>query len=228
MRRLATGKVARFGLVGLLAVALAAGFGARARTSGVTPPVQAASAPAPVRQTTPESADAHCFSETHACVGDTFYAYWQAHGGLALNGYPISNEFTEGLGDGKIYTVQYFERARFEHHPENAPPYDVLLGQFGRVLHPADPPQAPRADAAYFAATGHNVAGAFLAYWQGNGGLAQFGYPLSEEFTETLEDGRPYVVQYFERARFEHHPENAPPYDILLGQFGRRFLGQAR
>jgi thermitase len=94
--------------------------------------VTGAAAQRPVRQTTPESADAHCFSETHACVGDTFYAYWQAHGGLALNGYPISNEFTEGLGDGKIYTVQYFERARFEHHPENAPPYDVLLGQFGR------------------------------------------------------------------------------------------------
>ena len=33
-------------------------------------------------------------------------------------------------------------------------------------------------------------------------------------------------MQYFERARFEHHPENQPPYDILLGQFGRRILGE--
>ncbi|MGN6812802.1 MAG: hypothetical protein ACTHMP_18215, partial [Thermomicrobiales bacterium] len=38
------------------------------------------------------------------------------------------------------------------------------------------------------------------------------------------EDGNTYVVQYFERARFEHHPENQPPYNILLGQFGRRIL----
>ncbi|MEO5951914.1 MAG: sortase, partial [Chloroflexia bacterium] len=57
------------------------------------------------------------------------------------------------------------------------------------------------------------------------GGLAQFGYPISEEFVETLEDGKPYTVQYFERARFELHPENAAPYTILLGQFGRRILG---
>jgi hypothetical protein len=34
-------------------------------------------------------------------------------------------------------------------------------------------------------------------------------------------------VQYFERARFEHHPENAPPYDVLLGQFGRSILAEA-
>jgi hypothetical protein len=28
-------------------------------------------------------------------------------------------------------------------------------------------------------------------------------------------------VQYFERARFEYHPENPAPHDILLGQLGR-------
>jgi hypothetical protein len=28
------------------------------------------------------------------------------------------------------------------------------------------------------------------------------------------------VTQYFERARFEYHPENAAPYDILLGRLG--------
>jgi hypothetical protein len=34
--------------------------------------------------------------------------------------------------NGKTYTVQYFERNRFESHPENQPPYDVLLGLLGR------------------------------------------------------------------------------------------------
>jgi len=34
--------------------------------------------------------------------------------------------------DGKEYTVQYFERARLEYHPENAgTPYVVLLGLMG-------------------------------------------------------------------------------------------------
>ena len=34
-------------------------------------------------------------------------------------------------------------------------------------------------------------------------------------------------MQYTERARFEHHPENQPPYTVLLGQFGRQLLNQA-
>jgi hypothetical protein len=33
--------------------------------------------------------------------------------------------------DGKVYAVQYFERAVFEYHPENQPPYDVLLSHLG-------------------------------------------------------------------------------------------------
>jgi hypothetical protein len=165
------------------------------------------------------------FPETGKCVNEPFLSYWNAHGQLPINGYPISDEFIETLEDGKPYTVQYFERVRMELHPENQPPFDVLLGQFGRRIHPADPPAPPIPGATYFPETGHNLGGGFVVYWNANGGLPQFGYPISEEFPETLEDGKTYTVQYFERARFEHHPENRPPYDILLGQFGRRILG---
>ncbi len=78
-----------------------------------------------------------------------------------------------------------------------------------------------------FAQTGHTVCGKFLAYWQAHGGLAQNGYPLSQEFTETSDlNGKPYMVQYFERAVFELHPENQPPYDVLLSQLGT-YLGHA-
>lgn len=48
------------------------------------------------------------------------------------------------------------------------------------------------------------------------GGLAIFGYPISEEFVEG-----DLVVQYFERARFEWHPGAWPErYDVLLGRLG--------
>ncbi len=160
-------------------------------------------------------------------VGARFLAYWRMHGGMAVNGLPLSVEFDQRLEDGKTYSVQYFERVRLEYHPENAAPYDVLLGQFGRQFHPSDPPATPRADAAYFPQTGHNVRAGFWAYWQRFGDTTQFGYPLSEEFTERLEDGNTYTVQYFERARLEYHPENAFPYDVLLGQFGRRVLAES-
>ena len=169
------------------------------------------------------------FPETGKQVCDRFLEYWQQNGGLALNGYPLTSERRGRLEDGNEYIVQYFERVRLEYHPELAPPNDVLLGQFGRRIHPADPPVPPPGgpitqDGLYFTATGHYVPGRFFAFWNANGGLRQFGYPLSEAFEETLEDGRVYRVQYFERARFEYHPEHAPPSDVLLGQFGRRIL----
>ncbi len=58
------------------------------------------------------------FSETGQTVCGTFLQYWQQHGGLAQQGYPLSGEFQERSDvDGKTYTVQYFERAVFELHP---------------------------------------------------------------------------------------------------------------
>ncbi|HET8629713.1 MAG TPA: glycoside hydrolase family 16 protein [Thermomicrobiales bacterium] len=174
------------------------------------------------------AADTACFAATGQCVQGPFLDYWQAHGGLALLGYPLTGEREETLEDGRTYTVQYFERARLEGHPAPAGvPDEVVLGQLGREQHPADPPAAPLAGDAYFAATGHNVGGRFLAYWQANGGLPQFGYPLTEAFQQQLEDGQTYTVQYFERARFEEHPEHPAPYDVELGQLGRRAVGAA-
>ena len=176
---------------------------------------------------TPVPAPEACFAETGKCIRGPFLASWEARGGLAVNGYPLSDEFVQLLEDGKAYQVQYFERTRLEYHSEHAgTPHEVLLGQFGRRIRPADPPAAPIPGQVHFPETGHNLGDGFLAYWQANGGLPQFGYPISEVFEERLEDGKTYRVQYFERARFEYHPENQAPYDILLGQFGRRILAE--
>jgi hypothetical protein len=93
-----------------------------------------------------------------------------------------------------------------------------------RLTDPVADPQQPGVQ--WFATTGHTLRGAFLQYWTRYGGLAQFGYPLTEEFTESNDpDGKnSLVVQYFERNRFEYHPENAgSPYEVLLGTLGRAF-----
>ena len=38
--------------------------------------------------------------------------------------------------------------------------------------------------------------------------MKQFGLPISQPFMETNKgDGKTYLVQYFERQRFEYHPE---------------------
>ncbi|HEX5501020.1 MAG TPA: hypothetical protein VFW96_00275 [Thermomicrobiales bacterium] len=189
-----------------------------------------------------------CFTATGQCIRGRFLAYWQAHGGLAINGFPLTGERLETLEDGKQYTVQYFERVRMEYHPEFAgTPYEVELGQFGRRAladaversqttsgyQGAVDPVAPAPGATYFPKTGHNLGGRFLAYWQANGGLAQFGYPIAEEGHELLGPldpvthvATPIPVQYFERVRMEYHPEFAGmPYEVELGQFGRQMLG---
>jgi glutamine cyclotransferase len=169
------------------------------------------------------------FSATGKTVSGQFLDYWSNHGGLTQQGYPISDQMQEASDtDGKTYTVQYFERAVFEQQPENQPPNDVLLSLLGTFLYKQKypngaPNQTPNnsAGSQLFAATGHRVGGKFLDYWNQHGGLAQEGYPISDEFQEVSDlDGKTYTVQYFERAVFESHPENQPPYDVLLSQLG--------
>ncbi len=61
-------------------------------------------------------------------------------------------------------------------------------------------------------------------YRLGPKAAALAGVRATQEFDEVLEDGKTYQVQYFERARFERHPENGLEYYVLLGQFGRQVL----
>lgn len=74
------------------------------------------------------------FPATGHRVSNGFLAYWEKFGGLVVFGYPISEEFHEKnlLDTGQVYTVQYFQRARFEWHPGSDPArYDVELGRLG-------------------------------------------------------------------------------------------------
>ena len=176
------------------------------------------------------------FPETGKTVRGRFLEYWTQNGGLAQQGYPISEEMQERSDtDGKTYTVQYFERAVFEYHPENQPPHDVLLSllgvQFYQQKYPnGAPDQRPNTSpgSVLFRETGKRLGGVFLEYWRTHGGLMQQGYPISDEFTEVSPlDGKTYTVQYFERAVFEHHPQNRPPYNVLLSLLGT-FKYQAR
>ena len=169
------------------------------------------------------------FPETGHMLRGSFYGYWHNHGGLAQQGYPITEEFTElNKLNGKPYTVQYFERAILELHPENKPPYDVLLSQLGtfrykqKYPHGAPSQQRNPNSPLLFKETGHSIGGSFRPYWESHGGVAQLGLPLTDEFREASPlDKKTYTVQYFERAVLEWHPENAQPYNILGTQLGK-------
>ena len=167
------------------------------------------------------------FRETGYFVTEPFLTYWQNNGGLALFGYPVSGLIQEtDATTGQVYTAQYFERARFEQLPSLGD--QVVLGRLGALLYPPEPPVQPKEGYTFFPETGHNVSPAFLKYWNENGGLAVFGYPISEEHTEKNPvDGKEYTVQYFERNRFELHPEMVDtPFEVQLGLLGTQLYMQ--
>lgn len=178
------------------------------------------------------------FEETGYEVCGRLLQYWTQNDGLRVFGLPITPQQAEVI-EGQTYQVQWFERNRLELHPENNPPYDVLLGRLGAdVLEQENPTLTPsnalpgpcyRIPGAQF-----DVCGRFLEAWRANGldldldgrsgvteneNLALFGLPLTPTQTQLIE-GEEYVVQWFERARFEYHPEFAPPNDVLFGLLG--------
>ncbi len=186
-----------------------------------------------------------CFAETGFCIAGRIRAFWEQNGGLPIFGFPIGPQHEE-MVEGKPYQSQWFERNRLELHPEQARPYDVLLGRLGadRLAQQGRdwstfPTHAPQAGCRFFPETGHNVCGAFLQAWHAGGlefdgqpgkseaeNLALFGLPLGDAQDESV-DGARYTVQWFERARFELHPENQLPYNVLLGLLGDEIHGRA-
>jgi CSLREA domain-containing protein len=180
--------------------------------------------------------DERCFPETGYCIVGRIREYWETNGGLPVFGYPIGPQQAEQVEAG-IFQAQLFERNRMELHPENARPYDVLLGRRGaeqmQQAGMTAQPEQPRAECMYFERTRLNLCGRFAEAWRSDGlrldgqagiafeeSLALFGFPVSNAFTVTFPDGTRRTIQYFERARFEAHPENATPYDVLFGLLG--------
>ncbi len=102
--------------------------------------------------------------------------------------------------------------------------------QINVLPNPSDPVAAStNAATKFFPETKHNIPADFYAYWKANGGLAQFGYPITEVFMDAIgDDDTACKVQYFERARLEQHPEKSgTAYAIELGRLGS-IVTQAR
>ncbi len=188
---------------------------------------------------TARAAESLYFEATRQTLSDEhgFLSYWRNNGSLAQFGYPITPEILEmNPTDQKVYVVQWFERNRFEWHPElKGTRYEVLLGLLGRQQTLGRENEAPfrpveaqfGPDLNYFPETGHSLANGFRQYWLNHGGLALFGYPITQEFSELSKtDGQVYTTQYFERARFEYHPEfRGTQYEVLLGLLGNTIVG---
>ncbi|MCG8346645.1 MAG: hypothetical protein MI924_02555 [Chloroflexales bacterium] len=183
-----------------------------------------------------------CFPEAapaiQHCIAGRFAQFWRDNGGLDVFGYPIAEAQPEVNDEtGQTYLTQYFERQRFEHHPEYTAPYDVQLSRLGDayLLHTGrnwrHMPQADPGAHHYMPATGHAIASEFYAHYRsfglslGDAGVsdresrALFGYPISEPMMERV-GNRQLLVQYFERTRLEYHPDNPAAHRVLQGRLG--------
>jgi len=70
-----------------------------------------------------------------------------------------------------------------------------------------------------FAETNQCIAGSIRTYWERNGGLPIFGYPITPQQVETVE-GQTLPVQWFERDRLEDHGTAG----VMAGRLGAHYL----
>jgi hypothetical protein len=94
----------------------------------------------------------------------------------------------------------------------------MLLLAFGLL-----PAQAgAQAAARCFPETGFCISGSIRSYWERNGGLSVFGYPISAVANQTVEGAWTGPVQWFERDRLEDHANEGV--GVLAGRLGARLL----
>jgi len=166
-----------------------------------------------------QSADVQYFPETgHHVKGDFLRFYKSVPDPRLVFGYPITEQMMSKAGK----TVQYFQRARFELHPDLPANQQVQLTSVGQALYqPANQLKLGKTAGCDLFSTGYSVCLAFLDFYKANGGPAQFGNPISPfEFHENL------IVQYFEKARFEWRADRPEDQRVVLTDLGRLYFDQ--
>ncbi len=168
-----------------------------------------------------QAPDSQYFPQTgHSLQGDFLKFYLSISDPTTIYGYPITEQIK--ARDGLL--VQYFQRARFEYHPELPAGHQILLTDLGRRMFVQGDqfnsynPFACR----FFQETNYSVCYAFLDFFDKNGGAAQFGYPISP-----FQYDNGVIVQYFQNARFEWQPARPEGLRVVLTDLGRLYFDKA-
>jgi hypothetical protein len=177
----------------------------------------------------PQNSETYLYANETSHSVSVFAPTYLELGGAVTIGFPITELFVEqNPTDGKGYWVQYFEKAVFEYHHSMSGADAYQLAALGSWRYtqkyatgaPATKP-LPGPETYLFQETDHTVADPFLSFWKAKGQVRRFGYPISESFEEISDaDGRPYIVQYFERAVMEYHPELPVEHQVQLTALG--------
>jgi hypothetical protein len=158
------------------------------------------------------------FPETGHTVSDDFLIYYErAANPLLVYGFPITEAFQDPIF-GR--SVQYFQKARFELYPNETPDLRVRSTPLGSLLYKPGqrrflPENSPGCRTIQYGEATYQVCYAFLDFFLTNGGIDQFGYPISNLESQ---DGR--IVQYFQKARFEWHAQLPSGQRVQLTELG--------
>jgi len=160
------------------------------------------------------------FPETgHTVSGEFLDAYERVDDPQLLYGYPITEMFKD---QATGFYIQYFDKARFELHMDAPAELRVKLTPIGQFIYNAGP-ALPSLDSTqgcnFFPETGYQVCYSFLDFFKKYGGVAQFGYPISN-----FEDRNGRVVQFFQIASLEWHPELPPGKQVVVSSLGPQYF----
>jgi len=164
-------------------------------------------------------AEQEYFDETgHWVTNEFLTTYHSVPNPDVLYGFPITDAFPDPTTH---LLIQYFEKARFELHTDQPAGQRVQLSPLGEYLYvPGQPLPTPQAAACrQIAGTAFQVCYAFLEFFDANGGVQQFGNPISN-----LELQNDRMVQYFQRACFEWRPDLPAQQRVALARLGRQYF----
>lgn len=162
------------------------------------------------------------FPETGQVLRGEFYEYyWSANNPILVYGYPIS-DVIQDKATGR--PIQYFQRAvfmLFQEAPEKSRVQSLPLGEYLYTPGEPIPTSGQMANCVGFPETGRQVCYAFLDFFEANGGIEQFGYPISNF---EYQFGR--IVQYFQKARLEWYPELPSGQRVKIADVGSEYFSK--
>jgi len=148
-------------------------------------------------------------------VAEPFRDYYNTKGGALLLGTAITPELIE---DG--VRVQYFQNVRLEYHPRLPEGKQVIPSSIGVNFSsnstPCTQPQVVAPNAYYFGC--HSVRQEFLWFFNQQGGLQFFGYPISEMYISGTQ-----LIQHFERASIVWNKSKPVEYQFGLANLGSQW-----
>lgn len=168
--------------------------------------------------------DSQYFPESGHWVKEPFLSYYlQINDPESVFGYPITEAFIDKApGASTGIQVQYFQKAQFSYNPEKPVGQEIELTKLGEIFQEnnvalvvsAAHPSCRKASDWDFP-----ICYSFLDFYDANGQESIFGKPISH-----LELLGTRVVQYYENARIEWHPDSPEGAKFKVANLGLAYF----